>query len=124
VTALHDGGAIAVFNRPPQDCVVCGADLGLGPWWVTDHPRGAHEACVDWSRRPFPYAWVLPVARAAWRAHRSARAELGALGRELAGIEARWPAGGAGAVARAGAIKARLHGLAQELGDERLLKRV
>jgi len=41
-------------------CAVCGLDLGSSYWMVHD---GAHEACIDWSKRPFPYSRQIDVVR-------------------------------------------------------------
>ena len=85
----QDGAALAVvpvFAR--RRCVRCGDLLG-DTYWITRYPDGAHEACVDWSNRPFPFerhATALARAPEVTRPdllHRAARA--------LWALEPRWP---------------------------------
>lgn len=84
-----DGANLATTSPIPTTCTICGAALGIEARWVVDHPKQAHERCIDWAARPFPYAWriaglelvvrrvvddALVVAQRCLRVHRRALA--------------------------------------------------
>lgn len=89
----RDGAALAVvpvFGE--RRCVRCGELLGVS-YWITSYPNGAHEACVDWTARRFPYERQMNALLRIARAPEIKRPDLlrraaGALG----ALQDRWPA--------------------------------
>lgn len=90
--AAPDGANIARVERPgDRACDVCGERLEA-PYWIVDFPRGAHERCIDWSTRPFPFTRHLEVLRKMARAAEGeARASVIRAGVAMAALHKRWP---------------------------------
>lgn len=73
-------------------CVRCGEPLGAG-YWITEYPQGAHEACVDWSKRPFPFERHVGALGRIARAPGVARPDLlHRAARALHALDEQWPA--------------------------------
>ncbi|HEY4223667.1 MAG TPA: hypothetical protein VGO62_20060 [Myxococcota bacterium] len=59
----RDGAGIATIHAAgARRCVRCG-DVIAGPFWIIAFPDAAHEACVDWRGRAFPFERELAVLR-------------------------------------------------------------
>ncbi len=82
-----------------QCCDICGAPLGAELYWITEHPKGVHERCRDWSSIAFPYARDLSSLRRLVRRLKRSTARLIRIGKRLAEIDRSWPAGGVEALA-------------------------
>jgi hypothetical protein len=88
----QDGAALAVVPQfAHRRCVRCDELLG-DSYWITNYPHGAHERCVDWNNRAFPFERqanaLVRIARAPEVTrpdllHRAARA--------LWALKSRWP---------------------------------
>ena len=89
-----DGARLAATANAlvPRRCVRCGGAIA-GRFWIVKFPDAAHEACVDWRARPFPFARELDVLRFLARRAKAdhARGLLAAAG-ALATLKRRWPA--------------------------------
>lgn len=92
VERASDGAALAVVPTfGDRRCVVCREPLADG-YWIVAYPDGAHERCIDWSRRPFPYARQVGALSRIARAAEVARPDLlRRAARALAALEERWP---------------------------------
>jgi len=101
VSVVADGAALAQAAARAGDkaCAICGNELGAERWWVIpgEYPRGEHERCRDWSAYPFPFERQLDELRKIYRrvagqaGLAAGRLVTEAAGRELRGLEARWP---------------------------------
>lgn len=91
--SARDGAALAVVPAfGARRCVVCGALLG-DQYWIVAYPLGAHELCVDWSKRPFPYSRQASALLRIARAPDVARPDLlRRAARALDELASRWPA--------------------------------
>ena len=73
-------------------CCVCGGPTrDSDPVWTVEHPKWAHESCIDWSRRDFPYAWKLKQLRSLARVLVHACRRVFTAGRYLLDTQRTWP---------------------------------
>lgn len=122
--ATRPGGYSLLVHKAPdvefhgQRCEVCGAPLGDEVYWITEHPRGVHERCRDWSSLTFPYARDLASLRRLVRRVKRATREVIAIGKRLAEIDRAWPRGGQAALAESRELLDRAREAAREIGIE------
>src|SRR4051812_15675053 len=95
IERARDGAALAktspVADGSERRCVRCGTALGQR-WWVVAFPDGAHDECMEWSTRPFPFTRELDVLRFLARRLGDGRRKeiLDGLKRDLAALARRW----------------------------------
>ena len=65
--------APVTWATPCTHCAVCGTELlwDDDTWVIDQGTTRAHERCIDWQERPFPFAWQVDVCRSL--AHRLQR---------------------------------------------------
>ncbi len=88
-----DGASLVVASAVGvrRCCVRCGGVLD-GRCWIVRYPEAAHEACVDWTARAFPFARELDVmSLLARRLTGRDRDIVAGLLRDLAALARRWP---------------------------------
>ena len=92
-TFASDGAALAKTAAAVdvRRCVRCG-EIIEGRYWMVQFPHGAHEACVDWSQRAFPFVREIDVLRLlARRAGLRVRPALLRAAERLTALRRRWP---------------------------------
>lgn len=81
--------ATPAFSAPDlTTCARCGGSTAKGYWFLGG--RAVHAACVDWSRRPFPYEWAIELSRRLIRKAPEDH-ELKSAGRLVWELGRRWP---------------------------------
>jgi len=101
-----------------QECTVCGVLIaGTEVAWISEHPRRAHEGCIDWTTRAYPYAPRVTTLRRLYRSLRGdSRARVARTGRWLLAAETVWPLGAPAVLAETRARLSRLRRDLEELG--------
>lgn len=90
--SARDGAALAVVPAfGERRCVRCGEFLG-DQYWIVAYPDGAHEECVDWATRAFPYARQVAALLRIARVPEVKRPDLlRRAARALEALDAQWP---------------------------------
>ncbi len=64
-TQMADGSHMGHTDHAPPLCQACGQPIGGAVSWMLPggYPKREHEACVDWTKRTFPFTRQLAVLR-------------------------------------------------------------
>jgi hypothetical protein len=79
------------MHAPSGRCLLCNEELGADPHFIVDPPHGEHLRCIDWTKRPWPFARLERRLEARSRALRAASAAVTDLGGFLRRSRSLWP---------------------------------